>query len=128
MSAFGAPVSTQGPYPNPSNDYSIQPVLNDGIQDLSWSPTANILVSGAWDNHVRCWEIQQQGMQFNAVPKAQITHEGPVLCTSFSGDGSAVFSGSCDKTAKMWQLNGPQQGQQIAAVSRNVFFSCSISK
>lgn len=29
-----------------------------------------------------------------------------------------MFSGSCDKTAKMWVLNGPMQGQQIAAVSK----------
>ena len=51
----------------------------------------------------------------NALPKAQINHDGPVLCTAFSGDGNTVFSGSCDKTAKMWQLGGSNQGQQIAA-------------
>ncbi|RLN89839.1 hypothetical protein BBJ28_00004063, partial [Nothophytophthora sp. Chile5] len=113
-------------YVNPNNDYTIAETINDGIQDLSWSPTSNVLVSGSWDNYVRCWEVQQQGTQFNTVAKAQISHEGPVLCTAFSGvrvhslpslsfDGSAVFSGSCDKTAKMWVLNGPAQGQQIAA-------------
>lgn len=111
MSVFGG---AQGPYPNPNNDYSIPQTINDGIQDLAWSPTSNVLVSGSWDNCVRCWEVQTSGTQFNAVPKAQITHDAPVLCTSFSGDGSIVFSGSCDKTAKMWALNGPAQGQQIA--------------
>ena len=59
--------------------------LNDGIQDLAWSPTSNVLVSGNWDNYVRCWEVQQQGTQFNAVAKAEIAHDGPVLCTAFSG-------------------------------------------
>ncbi|KAJ0412314.1 hypothetical protein ATCC90586_009504 [Pythium insidiosum] len=107
-------------YPNPNNDYDVPPAVNDGIQDLAWSPSSNILVAGSWDNLVRCWEVQQSGTQFNAVPKAQISHDAPVLCTAFSGvrpvvrDGSTVFSGSCDKTAKMWVLNGPQQGQQIA--------------
>ncbi|CEG50231.1 mRNA export protein (contains WD40 repeats) [Plasmopara halstedii] len=110
--SFGQPA---GGYLNPNNDYTIGETINDGIQDLAWSPTSNILVSGSWDNYVRCWEVQQQGMQFNAVAKAQIAHDGPVLCTTFSGDGSTVFSGSCDKTAKMWVLNGPAQGQQIAA-------------
>ncbi|DBA05081.1 TPA: hypothetical protein N0F65_000769 [Lagenidium giganteum] len=114
MSAFGAPAAS-GPYPNPNNDYTIPQSINDGIQDLSWSPSSNVLVSGSWDNHVRCWEVQANGTAFNAVPKAQITHDGPVLCTAFSADGSTVFSGSCDKTAKMWALGGPAQGQQIAA-------------
>ncbi|KAK1929864.1 Protein RAE1 [Phytophthora citrophthora] len=112
--SFGQPAQAGG-YLNPNNDYTIGEAINDGIQDLAWSPTSNVLVSGSWDNYVRCWEVQQQGTQFNAVAKAQITHEGPVLCTAFSGDGSTVFSGSCDKTAKMWVLNGPAQGQQIAA-------------
>ncbi|KAF1331616.1 Wd domain-containing protein, partial [Globisporangium splendens] len=118
MSAFGAPAASAaaGGYANPNNDYTIPTPINDGVQDLAWSPTSNVLVAGSWDNLVRCWEVQQQGMQFNAVPKAQISHDGPVLCTAFSGDGSTVFSGSCDKTAKMWALNGPAQGQQIAAV------------
>ncbi|TYZ58543.1 hypothetical protein PybrP1_009561 [[Pythium] brassicae (nom. inval.)] len=114
MSAFGAPAAATGGYPNPNNDYTVPTPISDGIADLAWSPTANVLVAGSWDNYVRCWEVQQQGAQFNAVPKAQIAHDGPVLCTAFSADGSAVFSGSCDKTAKMWTLNGPAQGQQIA--------------
>ncbi|KAJ0409225.1 hypothetical protein P43SY_006722 [Pythium insidiosum] len=97
-------------YPNPNNDYDVPPAVNDGIQDLAWSPSSNILVAGSWDNLVRCWEVQQSGTQFNAVPKAQISHDAPVLCTAFSG----VRPCSCDKTAKMWVLNGPQQGQQIA--------------
>jgi mRNA export factor len=111
--SFGAPAGGT-PYPNQNGDYDVQPIIQDGIQDLAWSPTANVLVAGSWDNLVRCWEVQQQGTQFHAAPKAQISHDGPVLCTAFSGDGSTVFSGSCDKTAKMWALNGPAQGQQIA--------------
>lgn len=51
----------------------------------------------------------------NALPKAQISHKGPVLCTAFHSDGSAVFSGSTDKTAQMWQLGGAATGQQVAA-------------
>ncbi|KAL0586942.1 hypothetical protein ABG067_003564 [Albugo candida] len=115
MSAFGAATSSASAYPNPNGDYTIPQTINDGVQSLSWSSTSNTLVAGSWDNHVRCWDVQHAGTQFNAVPKAQITHDGPVLCTCFSGDGTTVFSGSCDKTAKMWNLNGPAQGQQIAS-------------
>jgi mRNA export factor len=45
------------------------------------------------------------------------SHEGkaPVLSTAFSSDGTAVFSGGCDKAVRMWQLQGaPQEvAQQI---------------
>ena len=82
--SFGQTAQSGG-YSNPNNDYTIGETINDGIQDLAWSPTSNVLVSGSWDNYVRCWEVQQQGTQFNAVAKAQIAHDGPVLCTAFSG-------------------------------------------
>jgi mRNA export factor len=44
---------------------------SDGISSLSWSPTANILVSSNWDGTVSCWEVQEQGGQVRANPKAQ---------------------------------------------------------
>lgn len=90
---------------------------------------------------MRCWEVAKNGNSFNVNPKAQIAHQGPVLCTAFSKvkvylvgwlcglytvckDGSTVFSGSCDKTAKMWQLGGNGQGQQIASVRRCRYEKC----
>lgn len=73
------------PYANPNNDYTVAPAINDGVQDLAWSPTANVLVAASWDGLVRCWQVQQQGTQLHAAPQAQISHDGPVLCTAFSG-------------------------------------------
>jgi mRNA export factor len=54
---------------------------------------------------VRCWEVQGNG---TTVAKASHTHEGPVLCSAWSGDGTRVFSGGCDNKAKCWSL---QTGQ-----------------
>jgi WD40 repeat protein len=72
MSTFGAAPA------NPANQYSIAPadcnvpqVGNDGISSLNWSSTANILVSSNWDGGVRCWEVQEQGGQIRANPRAQ---------------------------------------------------------
>eukprot|EP00522_Entomoneis_paludosa_P007740 CAMPEP_0172441894 /NCGR_PEP_ID=MMETSP1065-20121228/2401_1 /TAXON_ID=265537 /ORGANISM="Amphiprora paludosa, Strain CCMP125" /LENGTH=360 /DNA_ID=CAMNT_0013191499 /DNA_START=22 /DNA_END=1104 /DNA_ORIENTATION=+ len=100
-------------------DCNIPQAGNDGISSLSWSPTANILVSGNWDAGIRCWEIQDQGPQaaIQAAPKAQVNHENsaPVMDTCFSADGNVVFSGGGDKAVRMWQLgqtppnNTPQQ-------------------
>lgn len=52
-------------------DYSVPQAGNDGISSLTWSPTSNILTSTNWDGGVRCWEVQEQNTQIQAVPKAQ---------------------------------------------------------
>ena len=48
------------------------------------------------------WELQRgygnQGV--TGVPKAQINHDAPVLCTDFSSDGTKVFSGGASKQAR----------------------------
>ena len=83
---------------------------SDGISDLSFSPTANFLVASSWSGQVLCWDVQSNGQ---AIPKAAINMEKPVLTTAWSGDGSAVFAGGCDNTVKMWNL-GTNQQQQVA--------------
>lgn len=100
--AFGgapqAPVATSH---NPNNDVEIQNAATDGISCLAWSPTQSFLVAGSWDNQIRLWDVQMSGQ---AVPKAAVSHDGPVLCASWAGDGARVFTGGCDKTAKVWDL------------------------
>jgi mRNA export factor len=46
-------------------------------------------------------------------------HKAPVLCSAFSKDGQHVFTGSCDKTAQMWNLPkgvGTQVGMHDAPI------------
>lgn len=99
MSTFGTTTATAPHNPNKSVEVTQPP--SDGISSLSFSPKANHLVATSWDNQVRCWEINQYG---NSVPKAAISHDQPVLCSSWKEDGTTVFSGGCDKQAKMWPL------------------------
>lgn len=111
MATFGT-VTLGGGAPggavNPNNDFPVDSPPTDGISSLCFSPTANLLCATSWDNGVRCWEVQPTGQ---AVAKAQITHDAPVLCSAWSHDGSAVFSGGCDKIVKKWDLatNTPTQ-------------------
>jgi len=96
---------------NPNNDVQISPPMQDGISSLAFSPVANILVATSWDNSAYAWEISQSG-QANA--KASTSHSAPILCSAWNADGSAVFTGGCDKTVKLWNL-ATNQSQQVAA-------------
>ncbi|CAI5481063.1 unnamed protein product [Closterium sp. Yama58-4] len=99
MATFGTVTATQ-PH-NPNKDIEVAQPPNDGISSMCFNPKANFLVATSWDNQVRCWEIQGNGA---SVPKAGTAHDQPVLCSAWKDDGTTVFSGGCDKQAKMWPL------------------------
>ncbi|KAH6922993.1 hypothetical protein HPB50_020497 [Hyalomma asiaticum] len=93
---------------NPMKDFEVVSPPEDSISSMAFSPASlpqNFLVAGSWDNQIRCWEVQSTGQ---TIPKAQQTHQGPILDVAWSDDGSKVFSASCDKTVKMWDLNSNQ--------------------
>jgi WD40 repeat protein len=69
MSTFGSPAA--GAKSIDTNDCNVPNAGTDGISSLSWSPSANILVSSNWDSTVTCWEVQEQGGRIQANPKAQ---------------------------------------------------------
>eukprot|EP01117_Protostelium_nocturnum_P001455 TRINITY_DN11755_c0_g1_i1.p1 TRINITY_DN11755_c0_g1~~TRINITY_DN11755_c0_g1_i1.p1 ORF type:complete len:331 (-),score=49.90 TRINITY_DN11755_c0_g1_i1:22-1014(-) len=98
-------------------DIEVQQPPSDAVSSLCFSPKSNFLVGGSWDvkDNVRCWEISSQG----GFSKVSTTHESPVLCTSWSGDGQRVFFGGCDGKAKMWNL-ATNQTQQIAQHSSGI--------
>ncbi|KAH9496823.1 Poly(A)+ RNA export protein rae1 [Bulinus truncatus] len=98
---------------NPMKDVEVSSPPDDSVSCLKFSPgvlASTFLVAGSWDNHVRCWEVHQSGQ---TTPKAQQTHTGPVLDVDWSDDGTKVFTASCDKTVKMWDLNS-NQAMQVA--------------
>ncbi|XP_021813386.1 protein RAE1-like isoform X2 [Prunus avium] len=98
--------SNPNPNPNPNNSFEVAQPPDDSISSLSFSPKSNILVATSWDNQVRCWEIHQSGTNIVSQPKAAISHDHPVLCSTWKEDGTTVFSGGCDKQVKMWALGG----------------------
>eukprot|EP01018_Ginkgo_biloba_P032035 Gb_30896 [translate_table: standard] len=83
----------------------------ESISSVSFSPKANYLVATSWDNQVRCWEVLPTG---NSVAKAMISHDQPVLCSTWKDDGTTVFSAGCDKQAKMWPLLSGGQPVTVA--------------
>ncbi|KAJ3705681.1 hypothetical protein LUZ61_009386 [Rhynchospora tenuis] len=95
---------------NPNNSSEVLPSPSDSVSSLSFSPTTNHLVATSWDNQVRCWEV----LNGSCVPKAAISHNAPVLCSAWTGDGTTVFSGGCDKQVKMWPLASGVQPITVA--------------
>lgn len=48
------------------------------------------------------------------MPKAAMSHDQPVLCSTWKDDGTVVFSAGCDKQAKMWPLLSGGQPVTVA--------------
>ena len=75
----GAAASSAG-QTNTTGDISKDVPLNqppeDGISDLSFSPTTDHLAVASWDKKVRIYEINDQGQ---SEGKALFEHEAPVL-------------------------------------------------
>ncbi|CAH8330242.1 unnamed protein product [Eruca vesicaria subsp. sativa] len=111
MATFGAAANANT---NPNKSYEVTPSPADSISSLSFSPRADILVATSWDNQVRCWEISRSGTSLASAPKASISHDQPVLCSAWKDDGTTVFSGGCDKQAKMWPLLSGGQPVTVA--------------
>ncbi|KAI9551497.1 hypothetical protein GHT06_021830 [Daphnia sinensis] len=113
-SFMGSNVVTAPTNHNPMKDFEVVSPPDESISCLEFSPASipqNFLIAGSWDNHVRCWEIDQTG---KSIPKSQETMQGPVLDVAWSDDGSKVFMAGCDKMAKCWDLNS-NQSIQVAA-------------
>ncbi|KAJ4745148.1 mRNA export factor [Rhynchospora pubera] len=104
-------LTTAAPNVNPNKSFEVTPSPSDSISSLSFSSKANHLVATSWDNQVRCWEILPGG---SSQAKAAISHDQPVLCSTWKDDGTTVFSGGCDKQVKMWPLLSGGQPSTVA--------------
>lgn len=88
-SAFGTTASaTQA---NPNKDFEVTSPPSDSISGLVFSPPSlqqNFLVSGSWDNVIRCWEVTGSAQtSWQTIPKAEQRHNGAVLDVRFSDVG-----------------------------------------
>ena len=88
-SAFGSVAGQTGVQQlhNPNKDIEVSSPPEDSISGLAFSPPSlqqNFLVSGSWDNQIRCWEVTGGVGAWQTIPKAQQSHSGPVLDVRFS--------------------------------------------
>ncbi|CDK24643.1 unnamed protein product [Kuraishia capsulata CBS 1993] len=116
-----APTQTQGTEQDLANDITVPNPPEDSVSDFSFSPVADFLTVASWDKKVRIYEVTATGA---VEGRAMYEHEGPVLSTRWSLDGTKVVSGGADKAVRLYDVQSGQQ-QQIGAhdgVVRSVRF------
>ncbi|KAF8583582.1 Poly(A)+ RNA export protein [Ramaria rubella] len=94
-----------------SKDVEVADPPPDSVSSLAWSPQADFLAAGSWDNNVRIYEVGANGQ---SQGKAMYGHEGPVLGVCWSRDGTKLFSGGADKAARMFDVQSGQSSQVAA--------------
>ncbi|KAF8405954.1 hypothetical protein HHK36_008032 [Tetracentron sinense] len=114
MANLSGMTNAAGANPNPNKSYELVQPPTDSVSSLCFNPKGNFLVATSWDNQVRCWEIARTGATIGSMPKASISHDQPVLCSTWKDDGTTVFSGGCDKQVKMWPLMSGGQPMTVA--------------
>jgi mRNA export factor len=97
---------------NTNSSFEVPSGPSDTISSIAWSPVSNILACGSWDKSVRIYEVQSNmNAIISATPRAMYSHEGSVLCLTFTKDGMNLLSGGTDNKIKMYNL--PSQKDQI---------------
>lgn len=104
MSFFGAapaPAVTTSTSTAAEKDVEVPEPPTDSISSLSFSPVADYLAVGSWDNSVRIYEVGTGGQ---TQGKAMYQHQGPILSTCWNKDGNKVFSGGADNAGRMYDI------------------------
>lgn len=110
MSFFGTNTASTTPAAPAEKDIEVPEPPTDSISSLAFSPAADYLAVGSWDNNVRLYEVGAGGQ---TQGKAMFGHQGPVLSVCWNKEGNKVISGGADNAARMFDItNG--QSQQVA--------------
>ena len=88
---------------NPNNDAEVQNAAEDGISCVAWA--------GLKPPH--CWVMGQSDPMLGGAAKRQAArklqhHTRGQRLRGVEYDGARVFTGSCDKTAKVWTWQRPR--------------------
>ncbi|ETW82832.1 hypothetical protein HETIRDRAFT_439495 [Heterobasidion irregulare TC 32-1] len=110
MSFFGAASTSTNVSNTTDKDVEVVDPPPDSISSLSFSPLADYLAVGSWDNNVRIYEVGANGQ---TQGKAMYGHQGPVLSVCWNKEGNKIISGGCDNAARLYDIQSGQS-QQVA--------------
>ncbi|KAK4996948.1 RNA export factor gle2 [Elasticomyces elasticus] len=84
-----------------TNDRQLSDPPDDSISAVKFSPNANFLALSSWNKQMSIYQIMDDG---SSAGKARYEFNGPVLSTQWSKDGTKLFGGAADNTARMVDL------------------------
>ncbi|KZV59679.1 Poly(A)+ RNA export protein [Peniophora sp. CONT] len=108
MSFFGGSTTAAATASTEPKDVEVADPPPDSISSISFSPVADFLAVGSWDNNVRIYEVGPNGQ---TQGKAMYQHQAPVLSTCWSKDGTKLFSGGCDNAVRLFDISTGQSSQ-----------------
>ncbi|KAH9945304.1 Poly(A)+ RNA export protein [Epithele typhae] len=109
MAFFGTSTSTLGAANSATEkDIEVNDPPTDSISSTAFSPTADYLAVGSWDNNVRIYEVGANGQ---TQGKAMYSHQGPVLSVCWNKDGTKILSGGADNAGRMFDVTTGQASQ-----------------
>merc|ERR1712165_581529 len=113
---FGTMNSTTTTFPTDFTPIEIPGGPDDTVSQLKFCPKVQngqtFFCACSWANDIRLWEFNTNDGK--ATPKAQQTHQQPILDCCWSTDGSKIFTACTDNSANMWDI-GTNQFTQVAA-------------
>jgi WD40 repeat protein len=75
------------------------------VWDVCFAPAGTLFLSASHDHTARLWCPER------AQPlRMLVGHHSDVTCCKFHGNGNYAATGSCDKTARLWDLNSGKVG------------------
>jgi WD40 repeat protein/tetratricopeptide (TPR) repeat protein len=77
------------------------------IKGLAFSPSGDLLVSGAFDESVRLWDPE-----FHTALGESREHEGAVYSIAFAPDGRTFASCSADMTVRLWNVEAARDAKE----------------
>jgi eukaryotic-like serine/threonine-protein kinase len=81
------------------------------VISLAASPMANVLATGAANQHIILWDMEQRKPM-----ETLIGHENEVTALAFSPDGRRLASGGKDQTVRLWDLGAERQPTETTGV------------
>ncbi|KAI0308844.1 WD40 repeat-like protein [Amylostereum chailletii] len=108
--SFFSNTSTTNTNASNEKDIEVADPPPDSISSLAFSPVADFLAVGSWDNNVRVYEVGANGQ---TQGKAMYGHQGPVLSVCWNKDGTKIISAGGDNAARLYDVQSGQS-QQVA--------------
>ncbi|CAD8104465.1 unnamed protein product [Paramecium primaurelia] len=101
----------------------------NNVTCLLFTPQSNCIISGSYDNTLRCWNLNEQNQLISQSTFKE--HSGKIHCMILNQLGDELISSSKDKSIKIWKFDQSVNGlqlQQTLSKHQNEVYSVSLNQ